>query len=102
MNKKIKELLKEAKAESFYAFADEQLTQSMEPKGALVVAEKDGPGKGPQPNGHCTELQKIDLRKFAELIVQECMNVYEAIDNGNAVEGSKDFPTALHRRFMEK
>ena len=36
---------------------------------------------------------------FATLIVRECANIYEAIDNGCTVEGTDDFQEALYRSF---
>ena len=40
--------------------------------------------------------------KFAELIVREHLAVWEAMDNGNAVEGyleMEDYPLAISKRF---
>ena len=39
------------------------------------------------------------FEKFAELIVKDCAGVYEAIDNGNQVEGTDDYITAICRRY---
>lgn len=39
------------------------------------------------------------MEKFAELIIKECAGVYEAIDNGNKVEGTDNYVLALRRRF---
>jgi hypothetical protein len=44
----------------------------------------------------------FDKYKFAELIVQECAGIYEAIDNGNKVEGTENYLEALHKRFGVK
>jgi hypothetical protein len=41
------------------------------------------------------------VRKFAELIIKDCAGVYEAIDNGNEVEGTDNFLLALKRRYKE-
>ena len=40
--------------------------------------------------------------RFAELIVREHLAVWEAMDNGNAVEGyleMEDYPLAISKRF---
>jgi hypothetical protein len=37
--------------------------------------------------------------KFAELIVRECAGIYEAIDNGNQIEGTDNYIEALRKRF---
>ena len=42
---------------------------------------------------------KDKLEKFAELIVLECAGIYEAIDNGNRVEGTDNYLEALQKRF---
>ena len=39
------------------------------------------------------------LEKFAESIVRECAGIYEAIDNGNQVEGTNNYIEALRKRF---
>ena len=39
------------------------------------------------------------VEKFAMMIIQECANIYEAIDNGNTVHGAEDFQQALRRHF---
>lgn len=39
--------------------------------------------------------------KFAELIVRECAGIYEAIDNGNKVQGTDNYLKALKLRFGE-
>lgn len=40
------------------------------------------------------------VEKFAELIVKDCAGVYEAIDNGNKVEGTDNFLLSLKRRYQ--
>lgn len=40
--------------------------------------------------------------RFAELIIREHLSVWEAMDNGNAVEGyldMADYPLAIRKRF---
>ena len=37
--------------------------------------------------------------KFAKLIVGECAGIYDAIDNGNLVEGTDDYLEALRKTF---
>jgi len=41
----------------------------------------------------------VDLEKFAKLIVRECAGIYDAIDNGNLVEGTDDYLEALRKTF---
>lgn len=38
-------------------------------------------------------------QRFAKAIIGECAGIYEAIDNGNEVEGTSDYLTAVKRRF---
>lgn len=38
-------------------------------------------------------------QKFADLIIRECASIYEAIDNGNKVEGTDNYIKALRVRF---
>jgi hypothetical protein len=40
--------------------------------------------------------------KFANLIIQECAGMYEAIDNGNQIEGTDNYLKALRIRFGVK
>ena len=42
------------------------------------------------------------LEMFAELIVKECRNIYNLIDNGNPVHGTEDYLDALHMIFLRK
>jgi predicted polyphosphate/ATP-dependent NAD kinase len=42
-----------------------------------------------------------EMQKFAEAIVTECAGIYEAIVNGNTVEGTSTYLTAIKRRLME-
>ena len=37
--------------------------------------------------------------KFAELIVKDVLGCYNAIDNGNTVEGTDDFVKAVAKRY---
>ncbi len=39
------------------------------------------------------------LEKFGEEIVKRCASIYDAIDNGNAQEGTDDYFEALKRHF---
>ena len=39
------------------------------------------------------------LEKFAELIVNDVLGCYHAIDNGNKVEGTEDFVKAVVKRY---
>lgn len=42
------------------------------------------------------------VERFVELIVREHLSVWEAMDNGNAVEGytdMEDYPLAIRKRF---
>lgn len=44
----------------------------------------------------------IWVERFAELIIREHLSVWEAMDNGNAVEGyvdMEDYPLAILKRF---
>lgn len=90
MNQRIKELAKEA----------------------AVVYQKTLP-----PATHTTPLYLIDklgkdakdagieivsdgfCEKFAELIVKDVLGCYNAIDNGNTVEGTDDFVKAVAKRY---
>ena len=40
-----------------------------------------------------------NLEKFAELIVKECAEIYNKIDNGNAHLGTENYLEALHKHF---
>ena len=40
-----------------------------------------------------------NLKKFAELIVQECAGIYDKIDNGNLHMGTDNYLEALHKTF---
>ena len=42
---------------------------------------------------------EFDLKKFTTLIVKECAGIYDAIDNGNKMEGTYDYLKAIHKRF---
>ena len=39
------------------------------------------------------------LEKFAELIIKQCLGIYESIDNGNHVMGTFDYPEAVVKYF---
>lgn len=45
--------------------------------------------------------KRIDVasNKFAELIVNDVLGCYAAIDNGNKVEGTEDFVKAVMKRY---
>lgn len=77
MNEKIKALETQAGAETFYAWGSEEVTTGVSDSSAfLIVDESRGPNANcPQPNGHCTKLHKVDLEKFVELIVKECIGI---------------------------
>ena len=40
-----------------------------------------------------------ELRNFVELIVNHCLGIYDAIDNGNLQEGTDCYQEAVIRRF---
>ena len=40
-----------------------------------------------------------EIELFAKLLVKECACIYECIDNGNSVEGTNHYPTAILKRF---
>lgn len=42
---------------------------------------------------------EVELEKFAELIAKKCANIYQAIDNGNEVEGTDNYLRALSIHF---
>jgi hypothetical protein len=44
-------------------------------------------------------IKMAQYREFAELIVQECMNIYSKIDNGNLHMGTDNYLEALHKTF---
>ena len=44
--------------------------------------------------------EKLDVAKFAELIVRECAGIYDKIDNGNLHMGTDDYLEALHKTFF--
>lgn len=52
-------------------------------------------------DGGYTPLYTLDIEKFAKLIVSECAGIYEAIDNGNKVQGTDNYLKALKLRFGE-
>ena len=61
----------------------------------LQAREETREGKWKPPTAVWTE-------RFAELIVREHLAVWEAMDNGNAVEGyleMEDYPLAISKRF---
>lgn len=41
-----------------------------------------------------------ELEEFARLIVKDCAGIYEAIDNGNDVEGTDVYTVALSSRYF--
>lgn len=43
--------------------------------------------------------QGFDKEKFAELIIADVLGCYDAIDNGNQVEGTEDFIKAVVKRY---
>ena len=45
------------------------------------------------------KLLPVQLNKFAELIVGECANIYDMIDNGNLVMGTDNYLKALQKTF---
>jgi len=47
----------------------------------------------------CYEFSPDELVKFAELIVKECANIYDMIDNGNLVMGTDNYLKALQKHF---
>lgn len=47
-------------------------------------------------------VKQVDQTQFAELIVGRCVEIYQAIDNGNARHDTKDYLLALRREFKEK
>lgn len=49
--------------------------------------------------GYCADGGNPDVVKFAELIIKECAGIYEAIDNGNKIEGTDNYIKALRIRF---
>ena len=49
--------------------------------------------------GFITQETYFNREKFAESIVRECAGIYEAIDNGNQVEGTDNYIEALRKRF---
>jgi hypothetical protein len=44
-------------------------------------------------------LQELYNQKLVQAVVSECMSVYQAIDNGNQVQGTRCYLTALNRHF---
>jgi hypothetical protein len=46
-----------------------------------------------------SSLQDLYSQKLVQAVVSECMTVYEAIDNGNKVQGTTCYPTAIIRHF---
>lgn len=41
-----------------------------------------------------------EVEEFARLIVKDCAGIYEAIDNGNDVEGTDVYTVALSSRYF--
>ena len=41
-----------------------------------------------------------EVEEFARLIVKDCAGIYEAIDNGNEVEGTDVYTVALSSRYF--
>jgi hypothetical protein len=51
---------------------------------------------------HLNRVQMDDvMKKFAELMVNECAGIYSKIDNGNLHMGTDNYLEALHKTFME-
>jgi hypothetical protein len=42
---------------------------------------------------------EFDIVKYTRLIVSECSGIYEAIDNGNKMEGTNNYQKAIYKRF---
>lgn len=40
-----------------------------------------------------------EIYKFAELIIKQCLGIYESIENGNHVMGTYDYPEAVVKHF---
>lgn len=49
--------------------------------------------------GKDKEKWDLTVEKFVELIINDCAGVYDAIDNGNKVEGTDNLLLALKRRY---
>ena len=45
------------------------------------------------------DIVEFNYKKFAQLIVRDIVGMYDAIDNGNKVEGTDDFIEAVQRRY---
>jgi len=41
----------------------------------------------------------FDCEKFAELIIRECLGLYDSIDNGNLPHGTDNYFLAIERHF---
>jgi hypothetical protein len=56
-------------------------------------------GPGTDNELQAAEITQSDLEKFAELIVRECAEIYDKIDNGNLHMGTDDYLEALNKTF---
>jgi len=65
----------------------------------LIVQSDNGQFHNGKCYPHIGSRTLEDWAKFAELIVRECSGIYEAIDNGNKVEGTDNYIEALRKRF---
>ena len=44
--------------------------------------------------------QHVDLEKFAQMIVNECAGIYDAINNGNLISDTDNYFEALRKTFQ--
>lgn len=65
------------------------LDMAREAAGGLLSYDEDG-----------FRLSEKEVKKFAELIVKQCANIYTTIDNGNLHLGTDDYLEALYKTFM--
>jgi uncharacterized protein Yka (UPF0111/DUF47 family) len=64
------------------------LDMAREAAGGLLSYDEDG-----------FKLSEKEVKKFAELIVKQCANIYTTIDNGNLHLGTDDYLEALYKTF---
>lgn len=48
---------------------------------------------------HNGQILPNSLERFALCILKDCAGMYEAIDNGNTIEGTDNYIVALRRRY---
>lgn len=56
---------------------------------------------GADPDGDVEKMYipRVFAERFARMIAMDCMGIWEAIDNGNKIEGTSYFPKAVAKKY---